>query len=488
MPLCRGHKKDGTTCNSHIVLPNGYCLVHQSQAHLETSRRARLCDFIRIVGGHFLMFVVVVVVLWCVFKFCIDHWGTNRAFLWIFSGVIILILFRCLFKGRSLHDLANDLKVLITLTIAAFFTAACAVCLRAILNKNFRCGAENNMTTSMAILWLGIGSVALNIVSIERTLLWLEQIYKDLEHKLLLSAPTKLNSEDFLRFIIGLCLFALSGTSFFLHVGPWRESLELTGFLPTLVPTETTAPTATPSPTGTIIPTPTTTETRSPVATATPTPGLTETPVPTITSTPVPTATSTSAPTATNTPVPTATSTPVPTVTDTPLPTATSTPVPTVTDTPVPTATSTSVLPATDTPAPTATSTSTPTATHTPVPTGTSTPVPPATDTPAPTATSTSLPTATSTPVPTATSTPQPTSTPVPTPSATPTEATPRPTETKPPRPLTPTPSPTPPPTSEEPPSEEPPFPQGLLVSGVAGIFALLGLGSPPKPKQRETA
>jgi len=156
-----------------------------------------------------------------------------------------------------------------------------------------------------------------------------------------------------------------------------------------------------------------------------------------------------------------------------------STPTPTQTLTAIPLATNTPTPVATETHLPVATAMPTPGLTETPVPTTTSTPVPTATSTSAPTATNTPVPTATSTPVPTATSTPVPTATDTPVP----TEATSLPTSTPPPH-LTP--APTPPPTSEA--EGPPPSPEGLLVSAIAGIFALLGLGSPPKRGRKENS
>ena len=53
MATCKGRKKDGTPCGSHIVLVNGYCRVHQDQATEEPIRwtRERLEAAIAAHGG-----------------------------------------------------------------------------------------------------------------------------------------------------------------------------------------------------------------------------------------------------------------------------------------------------------------------------------------------------------------------------------------------------------------------------------------------------
>gem|GEM_PF-2105862 len=409
--------------------------------------------------------------------FAAPHGGL---YYWVIILFIIIIGLLALALGRSSQDILHDIGVVIALIVATFFTTTFVICLGAAL-KNLQKAEE--MIDSGRILWLGFGSIALNMVALNRTFAWLNVLYRDRDllpspslkwATLLQSFKTHLanlrrsfrslsNFRNFLanlhrpRFLVGMFMFALSAVTCAGNCVPLSHHLQKT--------------------LGTAI-------------TSTPTPTATSTPQPTATDTPVPTATSTPVPTATNTPVPTATSTPVPTATNTPVPTATSTPVPTATNMPVLTATSTSTPTATNTPVPTATSTSTPTATSTPQPTSTPVPMPSATPTeamPRLTLTPTPRPTLTPTPRPTPTSMPTPPSTSEGTPSI---SEEPSPTSEKPPStseessPAFEEPSPT----SEEPPSSQEEPPPGLLVSGVTGIFAVLGLGSPPKCGRRETA
>ena len=377
--------------------------------------------------------------------FAAPHGGL---YYWVIILFIIIIGLLALALGRSSQDILHDIGVVIALIVATFFTTTFVICLGAAL-KNLQKAEE--MIDSGRILWLGFGSIALNMVALNRTFAWLNVLYRDRDllpspslkwATLLQSFKTHLanlrrsfrslsNFRNFLanlhrpRFLVGMFMFALSAVTCAGNCVPLSHHLQKT--------------------LGTAI---------------------------------------------TSTPTPTATSTPQPTATDTPVPTATSTPVPTATNMPVLTATSTSTPTATNTPVPTATSTSTPTATSTPQPTSTPVPMPSATPTeamPRLTLTPTPRPTLTPTPRPTPTSMPTPPSTSEGTPSI---SEEPSPTSEKPPStseessPAFEEPSPT----SEEPPSSQEEPPPGLLVSGVTGIFAVLGLGSPPKCGRRETA
>ena len=361
--------------------------------------------------------------------FAAPHGGL---YYWVIILFIIIIGLLALALGRSSQDILHDIGVVIALIVATFFTTTFVICLGAAL-KNLQKAEE--MIDSGRILWLGFGSIALNMVALNRTFAWLNVLYRDRDllpspslkwATLLQSFKTHLanlrrsfrslsNFRNFLanlhrpRFLVGMFMFALSAVTCAGNCVPLSHHLQKT--------------------LGTAI---------------------------------------------TSTPTPTATSTPQPTATDTPVPTATSTPVPTATNMPVLTATSTS----------------TPTATSTPQPTSTPVPMPSATPTeamPRLTLTPTPRPTLTPTPRPTPTSMPTPPSTSEGTPSI---SEEPSPTSEKPPStseessPAFEEPSPT----SEEPPSSQEEPPPGLLVSGVTGIFAVLGLGSPPKCGRRETA